>query len=64
MNENDVINNMIKFIEEKKRQLQAEKMLGESSAKNDIVKAILDELDKEISKEISNENKQNWIWKL
>ena len=59
MNENDVINNMIKFIEEKERQLQAEKMLGESSAKNDIVKAILDELDKEISKEISNENKQN-----
>lgn len=57
MNENDVINNMIKFIEEKERQLQAEKMLGESSAKNDIVKAILDELDKEISKEISNENK-------
>lgn len=59
MNENDVINNMIKFIEEKERQLQAEKMLGESSAKNDIVKAILDELDKEISKEVSNENKQN-----
>lgn len=59
MNENDFINNMIKFIEEKERQLQAEKMLGESSAKNDIVKAILDELDKEISKEVSNENKQN-----
>ena len=53
MNENDVINNMIKFIEEKERQLQAEKMLGESSAKNDIVKAILDELDKEVE----NENK-------
>ena len=32
---------------------QAEKMVGESQAKNDIVKAILDELDKEVS----NENK-------
>lgn len=59
MNENDVITNMIKFIEDKEQQLQAEKMLGESSAKNDIVKTILDELDKEISEEVSNENKQN-----
>jgi hypothetical protein len=53
MTKNDVVNNMIKFIEEKEHQLQAEKMLGENSAKNDIVKSILDELDKEIA----NENK-------
>ena len=53
MNENDVVKNMIKFIEDKEYQLQAEKMLGENSAKNDIVKSILDELDKEVA----NENK-------
>ena len=53
MNENDVVINMIKFVEDKEHQLQAEKMLGETSAKNDIVKSILDELDKEVT----NENK-------
>jgi hypothetical protein len=53
MSDNGVVNNMIAFIEEKEKQLQAEKMLGESSAKNDIVKAILDELEREVS----NENK-------
>ena len=53
MTKNDVVNNMIKFIEEKEHQLQAEKMLGENSAKNDIVKSILDEL----AKEVANENK-------
>ena len=51
MNENNVVKNMIKFIEGKERQLQAEKMLGENSAKNDIVKSILDELDKEVANE-------------
>ena len=53
MSDNGVVNNMIAFIEEKEKQLQAEKMLGENSAKNDIVKAILDEL----AREVSNENK-------
>lgn len=53
MNVNDVVKHMIGFIEEKEHQLQAEKLLGENSAKNDIVKAILDELDKEVA----NENK-------
>ena len=53
MSDNGVVNNMIFFIEEKEKQLQAEKMLGENSAKNDIVKAILDELEREVS----NENK-------
>ena len=46
-----IVENMIKFIETKEKQLQTEKMLGESSAKNDIVKAVLDELDKEMSNE-------------
>ncbi len=53
MSDNGVVNNMIAFIEEKEKQLQAEKMLGENSAKNDIVKTILDELEREVS----NENK-------
>ena len=53
MNENDVVKNMIKFIEDTEHHLKAEKMLGENSAKNDIVKSILDELDKEVA----NENK-------
>ena len=53
MSDNGVVNKMISFIEEKEKQLQAEKMLGENSAKNDIVKAILDELEREVS----NENK-------
>ena len=53
MNENDVVKNMIQFIEDKEHQLQAEKMLGDNWAKNDIVKSILDELDKEVA----NENK-------
>lgn len=53
MSDNCVVNNMIAFIEEKEKQLQAEKMLGENSVKNDIVKAILDELEREVS----NENK-------
>ena len=53
MSDNGFVNNMIAFIEEKEKQLQAEKMLGENSAKNDIVKAILDELEREVS----NENK-------
>ena len=53
MSDNGVVNNIIAFIEEKEKQLQAEKMIGENSAKNDIVKAILDELEREVS----NENK-------
>jgi hypothetical protein len=53
MSDNKVVDSMIEFIEDREKQLQAEKMLGENSAKNDIVKAILDQLDKEVS----NENK-------
>lgn len=53
MSDNNIVNNMISFIEDKEKQLQADKMLGENAAKNDIVKSILDELEKEVS----NENK-------
>lgn len=51
MNEQIVIDKMIDFIEEKERQLQIEKLSNDSNAKKDIVKAILDKLDKEISNE-------------
>lgn len=53
MSDNKVVDNMIVYIEKKEKQLQAEKMFGENSAKNDIVKSILDQLEKEVS----NENK-------
>lgn len=43
---NDAVNKMIEFIEEKERQLQTDKMTFDSSTKNDIVKAILDELER------------------
>ena len=51
MSDNGVVNNMIAFIEEKEKQLQTEKMLGENAARNDIVKAILKQLEKEVSNE-------------
>lgn len=43
-----IINNMISFIEAKERELQQNKMLSESQAKNDTVKSILDKLEAEI----------------
>jgi len=46
MNEKEVVRNMIAFIEEKERQLQVSKMAADSQAKNDIVKSILDELER------------------
>lgn len=52
MNDNDIVNNMIEFIEEKERQLQVERISG-GQIKSDIVKQILDELERETA----NENK-------
>ena len=51
MSDSNVVKNMIVFIEEREKQLQAEKMLGENAAKNDIVKAILKQLETEVSNE-------------
>ena len=45
MNERDVVNKMISFIEEKERQLQLNKLTADQ-AKSDIVKSILDELER------------------
>lgn len=50
MNESEIVNHMIDFIEERERKLQSDRFLNENQAKNDIVKAILDELEREVSK--------------
>lgn len=46
MNEHDVVEEMINFIEKKERELQANKMSVDSQVKNDVVKMILDELER------------------
>ena len=51
MNKETIINNMIEFIENKERELQANKMNADSFAKNDVVKSILDELERETTNE-------------
>ncbi len=51
MNEHDVVVGMIAFIEKKERDLQSNKMGADSQAKNDIVKSILDELERMTSDE-------------
>lgn len=51
MNEQAVVKKMIVFIEKKERELQANKMNAENHAKSDVVKAIMDELERETSNE-------------
>lgn len=46
MNESEIVERMIAFIEEKENQLQIHKMLPDSQTKNDMVKSILDELER------------------
>lgn len=49
MSKEEVVKNLISYIEEAERNLQASKMSNElKSAKTDIVNNILDELEKEI----------------
>lgn len=55
MNKTEIARNMIAFIEEKEKELQASKLSNEKQARTDIVKSILDRLDGEIT----NENQQN-----
>lgn len=47
MNEQAVVDKMITFIQEKERELQANKMSADNHAKSDIVKLIMDELERE-----------------
>ena len=51
MNDEKIVENMISLIEDKERQLQAQKLSTDTVAKNDVIKAILDRLEKEISDE-------------
>lgn len=51
MNEQAIVDKMIAFIEKKERELQENKMNAVSSAKSDIVKSIIDELEREITNE-------------
>lgn len=50
MNESEIASKMISFIEEKKRQLQVNKLSVDQS-RSDVVKAILDELERVTSDE-------------
>ncbi len=50
MNEAEIASKMIGFIEEKERQLQVSKLSVDQS-RNDVVKAILDELERVTSDE-------------
>ena len=51
MNEQAIVKNMIDFIEKKEREIQANKMNAENYAKGDVVKSILDELERETTNE-------------
>lgn len=55
MSKNDVVQSMVKFIEDKEKDLQASRLTSDNQAKTDIVKSILDKLDGELE----NEDKQN-----
>lgn len=46
MSNEQIVENMIKFIQEKERQLQVDKLASDGSAKTDVVKSILDELER------------------
>lgn len=50
MNKEEAVKDMIVFIEEKERELQSNKMTADQ-ARSDVVKAILDELDRVTSDE-------------
>ena len=51
MNEQAIVNQMIDFIEKKERELQANKMSADNHTRTDMVKAIMDELERETSNE-------------
>lgn len=46
MNEQEIVSHMITFIEEKERQLQSNRLAADNQTKNDVVKSILDELER------------------
>lgn len=46
MSKQEIVTNMITFIEKKERELQINKMSADTQVKNDVVKSILDELER------------------
>lgn len=48
MNEQEIVSEMIRFIEERERILQQRKLLADQQAKNDTIKAILDKLEEQM----------------
>lgn len=46
MNEKEIVTNMISFIEKIERELQFNKMSADTQTRNDVVKSILDELER------------------
>lgn len=51
MTKEEIIENMISFIEKEERNLQASKMANDTKAKTDIVNSILEELEREVNDE-------------
>ena len=51
MSDEKIVQHMIDFIDEKEREIQAKKVANDVQAKNDVVKAILKELERETSDE-------------
>ncbi len=51
MSDADIRDKMIDFIKGKERDIVAEKMTGDSHTRNEVVKAILNELEKEVPDE-------------
>ncbi len=46
MNDEEITKEMIDYVIEEERQLQARKMIGDSKAKNDIIEKTIKQLDK------------------
>ena len=46
MNEQEIVSQMITFIEEKERQLQSNRLAADNQQRNNVVQSILDELER------------------
>ena len=46
MNEQEIVSQMITFIEEKERQLQNNRLSADNQQRNNVVQSILDELER------------------
>lgn len=51
MSKDEIVKNLINFIETEERNLQASKMVNDNKGKTDVVNNILDELEREMNNE-------------